>query len=196
MKIRDPMSLRHPVHTFICSYGLLPLMEEIRLKIFGSPDYPFPGFPFEWRGLRLLKWNPVWNFGDSHENVFDMYGDSCENLLEILAVVMILSPISSVCGASSDLSCIRKMIYMSLEWCHSLCYGTWYNNDWRLSFVWLRHYSYELGHMFLEWCPSFIGSWTWYNTHWRLSKALSIRMRDVSHDVSHERKETSWWVRP
>jgi len=33
--------------------------------------------------------------------MFDMYGDSCENLLEILAVVIILSPISSVCGSFS-----------------------------------------------------------------------------------------------
>ena len=46
----------------------------------------FPGFSFELWGLRLLTWNPVGNFGDSRENVFDMYGDSCENLLEILAV--------------------------------------------------------------------------------------------------------------
>jgi len=30
--------------------------------------------------------------------VFDMYGDSCENLLEILAVAIISSPISSSCG--------------------------------------------------------------------------------------------------
>jgi len=36
--------------------------------------------------------------GDSRENVFDMYGDSHENLLEILAVVIISSLISSVCG--------------------------------------------------------------------------------------------------
>ena len=30
--------------------------------------------------------------------MFDMYGDSCEKLLEILAVVVVLSPISSVSG--------------------------------------------------------------------------------------------------
>ena len=44
-------------------------------------------------------WNPVWNFVDSRENVFDMYGDCRENLLEFLAVVIISSPISSVCGS-------------------------------------------------------------------------------------------------
>jgi len=30
--------------------------------------------------------------------VFDMYGDCYENLLENLAVVIILNPVSSVCG--------------------------------------------------------------------------------------------------
>jgi len=53
---------------------------------------------FEWRGLRLLNWKSVSNFGDSHENVFDMYGDPRENLFNILAVVIIVSPISFVCG--------------------------------------------------------------------------------------------------
>jgi len=42
----------------------------------------------EWRGLRLLTWNPFWNVGYSRENVLHMYGDYCENLLEILVVVM------------------------------------------------------------------------------------------------------------
>jgi len=42
----------------------------------------------EWRGLRLLTWNPFRNFGYSRENVFHMYGDYCEYLLEILVVVM------------------------------------------------------------------------------------------------------------
>jgi len=64
---------------------------------------------FEWRGLRLLTRKPVWNFGDSRENVFDMYGDSCENLLTFLAVVIILSLISSVWGLSVWYS---KSVYM------------------------------------------------------------------------------------
>jgi len=65
----------------------------------------FAGFPsvlLRWRGLQLPTWNPVWNFGDSQGNVFDMYGDSCENLLQILAIVIVLSPIS----CASDLSCL------------------------------------------------------------------------------------------
>ena len=53
---------------------------------------------FEWRGLRLHTWKLVWNIGDSRENAFDMYGDSRENLLEILTIVMIACPIFSVCG--------------------------------------------------------------------------------------------------
>jgi len=53
---------------------------------------------FDWRGLRLLTWKLVSIFRDSHENVFRMYGDSSENLLEILTVVIVWSPISSGCG--------------------------------------------------------------------------------------------------
>jgi len=53
---------------------------------------------FEWRGLRLHTWKLVWKVGDSRENAFDMYGDSRENLLEILTIVMIACPIFSVCG--------------------------------------------------------------------------------------------------
>ena len=76
-----------------------PLTDEIRLQIFGSPDhYRNPVGSFECRGLRLLNWKYVGNFGDSRDNVFDMDGDSRENLLEILAVVIIVSPISSVRG--------------------------------------------------------------------------------------------------
>jgi len=57
---------------------------------------------FEWRGLRLLTWKPAWNFGDSRENVFDMYANSRENLLEVLAVVIIWSQMSSDCGHTSE----------------------------------------------------------------------------------------------
>jgi len=40
----------------------------------------------------------VGNFGDSRDNVFDMCGDSRGNLLKTLAVVIIVSTISSVRG--------------------------------------------------------------------------------------------------
>ena len=53
---------------------------------------------YEWWGLRLHRWKLVWKFGDSRENVFDMYGDSSENLLEILTSVIIFNTTSSVCG--------------------------------------------------------------------------------------------------
>jgi len=54
------------------------------------------------------------NFGDSHENVFDMYGASREKLWEILAVVMISSPGSSVRG-------IVKRICMCVCVCECVC---------------------------------------------------------------------------
>ena len=77
----------------------VPLTEEIILTICGSPDhYRNPVRSFECRWLTLLTWKFVGNFGDSRDNVFDMYGDSRENLLEILAVVIIWSTISFVRG--------------------------------------------------------------------------------------------------
>jgi len=62
---------------------------------------------FEWRGLRLHTWKLVWKIGDSRKNVFDMYRDSSENWMEILTVLIILSPISSVCGVRGPFSTER-----------------------------------------------------------------------------------------
>jgi len=39
-------------------------------------------------GTPFTHVEPVCNFWDSRENVFDMYGNSSENLLEILAVLI------------------------------------------------------------------------------------------------------------
>ena len=58
-------------------------------NIWISRFYGFTVNSLKRQGLRSLTWNPVSKFGDSRENVFDMYGDSCENSLEILAVVII-----------------------------------------------------------------------------------------------------------
>jgi len=75
--------------------------EEIALQKFGSPDhYRNPVRSFECLGLRLLTWKFVGNFGDCRDFVFDMHGDSRENLLDILVVVIISSTISSICGSS------------------------------------------------------------------------------------------------
>jgi len=57
---------------------------------------------FEWRGLSLHTWKLVWTFGGSRENVFDMYGDSRENLLEISTAYFFWSLISSVCGMTQQ----------------------------------------------------------------------------------------------
>ena len=105
------MRLRRPVAKQSTHFAraLLPkrpkaLTEEIRLEIFASADLPdywvhlLRDASSEWRILRLLMWKLVWNVGDSRDNVFDIYGASREKLLEILAVVIILSPISSVRG--------------------------------------------------------------------------------------------------
>ena len=82
-----------------CMYPLVCIhsMRRSHLKYFWISRFDgFPAYSLEWLGLRLLTWNPVRKFGVSRENVFDIYGDSCENLLEILAVVINLCPISSV----------------------------------------------------------------------------------------------------
>ena len=51
--------------------------EGIQTKnIWMSRSISSPDRSFEWRGLRLLNWKRVGNFGDSPENVFHMYRDS------------------------------------------------------------------------------------------------------------------------
>jgi len=55
--------------------------------IWVSKSVSFPDRSFEWRALSLLTWKLIWNFVDTHEIMVDMYGDSRENLLEILAAV-------------------------------------------------------------------------------------------------------------
>jgi len=99
------MILSHPV----------PLTEKIRLEIFESPDFPgFPGNSFEWRELSLLRWKLFWKFGDSRKNVFNMHGDSRENLMKIVVVVMIWSPISSVRGRSPSVLPYIELSYMCI----------------------------------------------------------------------------------
>jgi len=58
-----------PVQVSLCCSVLQPI-EEIRLKIFGSPDWPgFSGLSFEGRGLCLLPWKLVWMRGDFRDNL-------------------------------------------------------------------------------------------------------------------------------
>ena len=58
--------------------------------------------------------------------MFHMYGDSCENLMEILAVVIIWSPISAVCGYSQapTTTLLSHSKYLTLQHtaihCHTL----------------------------------------------------------------------------
>jgi len=75
------------------------LTQEIILKTFGSPDWTvFLSTLLRDGESRLLPWKRVWNSEDSHENLFESYRDYRENLFENLAVVIILSPISSARG--------------------------------------------------------------------------------------------------
>jgi len=82
---------------FVCAH--IPLTEEIRPIMFGSRDLTMSLLDLLGRrGFRLHTWKRVRKFRDSRENAFDMYGDSRENLLEILAGVTIWNPTSSVSG--------------------------------------------------------------------------------------------------
>jgi len=56
----------------------LPLTEEIRPEIFGTRNIGVSDRSFQWRALRLLSWRIIWNFRDSHDNVFDMYMEFCD----------------------------------------------------------------------------------------------------------------------
>ena len=100
--VLDPIPQSLPVHFFGSrpQPPTSPPGGEQTENIWISRSMSFPDRSFEWRGLRLLTSKLVWNFRDSRENVFDMHGDSSENLLDILSFVIVSSPISSVCGLS------------------------------------------------------------------------------------------------
>jgi len=70
------------VCTRVCLYDSTHGGDQI-LNIWISRSISFPDRSFEWRGLRLHTWKLVWKCEDSHENMFGMYWDYCENLLEL-----------------------------------------------------------------------------------------------------------------
>ena len=140
-------------------------------NIWISRSTRFSGRSFEWRGLRLLTWKPVWNFGDSRENMFDVYGDSRENLLEILAVVIIWSPISSVRGPSLVKNAFKVTQVSHVTHAHTQLMS--------------RHTC--LGHVIYDWVMSHMQSMshTWVvshtHTHTRLmSRHTSLKSRLTS----------------
>ena len=59
---------------------LQPLSQEIILKRFGSPDPSLFLIDLWVTGSPLTHLKTRLKFWDSRENLFDMYGDSCENL--------------------------------------------------------------------------------------------------------------------
>jgi len=89
------------------SSGDCPLTEEIRVQIFGSLDYPV------FLDSLLSDRDSVYSRENLFENVFDMYGDSYENSLEILAIVILVSPISSVRGIVLSRSTV---VVLSRSW--------------------------------------------------------------------------------
>jgi len=86
------------------------------VSIWMSRSTSFPDRSFEWRGHREFPRKLVWNLGDSREKLFNMYGDSRENLLEILAVVIISSAISSVCSMNESRYIQVSVTYMNESW--------------------------------------------------------------------------------
>ena len=66
-----------------------PLTEELRLQIFGSPDFTvFLSTLLSDGDSRLTREN-LFKFGGSREILFEKCGDSRENLFKFLAVVII-----------------------------------------------------------------------------------------------------------
>ena len=84
-------------------------------NIWISRSISFPDRSLEWRGLRLLTWKLVWNFRDSHENLLNTYVDFIENLMDMLPVVIIWSPISSVRWLFAGNPCLRGGISFSVK---------------------------------------------------------------------------------
>jgi len=120
-------------------YGSFELLtEEIRIEIFGSPDCTVSLYNQLSNGdSRWLPWKLVWNLGHSSENLFDLYGDSSDKMFELLAVVVILSLISSVRGVTWLIrmwhdSLVTWLIHM---WHDSYSYVIWFMHMWHGSSV-------------------------------------------------------------
>ena len=98
---RHPMGLRWEGIPWVwddkASYGSSPTC------ILGSPNRSL-----EWRGLRLPTWKLECNFEDSRENLLGMHGDYRENLLDILAV-LILSSLTDKRDSPSPISSVRRL---------------------------------------------------------------------------------------
>jgi len=88
-------------------------MEESDLKELKIQNSQFSWVFFEWRELRFLLWKLAANFVDSREDLFECYRDSRENLFEILAVVIVLSLISSARGIDCD-ACVIYVTWLIL----------------------------------------------------------------------------------
>jgi len=93
---KEPTHRSHPiVFVAVCCSVLqsCPSTGEIRLQIFGSPDFTVSQYTLLSDGdsaypVKTFSGFHVSEFGDSRENVLDVYRDSRAKLLEILTVVI------------------------------------------------------------------------------------------------------------
>jgi len=91
-----------------------------KLEIFGSPNWTvFPSTILSDGDFRLLPWKPTWNIWDSRETLCESHGNSRQSLFEILAVVNILSLISSVRGEYRAESSLWR-ISITMGWLQSV----------------------------------------------------------------------------
>jgi len=96
----------HDNHTY-------PLTEEIKLKIFASPDRTvFLSTLLSDGDSRLLPWNFVWNLGDSCKNLFESYGDSRENLLKFWYSYLLYVRSPSSMERDGSFRCATELVHM------------------------------------------------------------------------------------
>jgi len=97
-----------------------PLTEEIRLKTFGSPDMPvFPATLLNGGDSVYSRENLVEIFGTPYKTCLICTGTPREHLLEVLAVEIIFSQISCVCGYELNKSHSICQLHITNLWQHT-----------------------------------------------------------------------------
>ena len=122
-----------PCHTWMCHVthddGASRSSRRSDLKYLDLQIEQFPRPLFWVSGTPVYSREKMfWNSGDSCENLFESYGDSREYLFEVLAVVIVLSPICSVRGI-----CVTWLIYM----CDMTRLYVWHDSF--ICVTWLAH---------------------------------------------------------
>ena len=157
------------------------------VSIWMSRSTSFPDRSFEWRGHREFPRKLVWNLGDSREKLFNMYGDSRENLLEILAVVIISSAISSVCSMNESRHIEIGHVTHLNKACHAGIRhgthidGTCHTYDWVMLWVMSKKWMIHVTHM-----DGSCHTYEWVSTH----RNESCR----TYDWGMSSRNTSWHI--